>query len=126
MHGLYIGQGLFKLPNSINVRRPLRVFRGGLTAYAMCMPTEAPRRLTEETVRLGAAAVPLMTYDFLDFKVGPQVRLCICPKLEVLRCQCGIKQSVVYHLQSGTAFMDAAHVDTVLHISARVLPGGNV
>lgn len=32
-----------------------------------------PRRLTEETVVVGAAAAPLMTYDFRDIKVGPQV-----------------------------------------------------
>lgn len=52
--------------------------------YARRMPIVAPRRLTEETVRAGTAAVPLMTYDFLDFKVGPQVRLSIRPKLGVL------------------------------------------
>lgn len=34
---------------------------------------QVPRRLTEETVRGDTAAVPLVTYDFLDFKVGPQV-----------------------------------------------------
>jgi len=39
------------------------------------MPTLVPRRLTEEAVEGGATAVPLVTYDFLDFKVGPQVRL---------------------------------------------------
>lgn len=37
------------------------------------MPTEVPRRLTEETVRGDTAPVPLVTYDFLDFKIGPQV-----------------------------------------------------
>lgn len=37
------------------------------------VPTEVPRRLTEETVRGDTAAVPLVTYDFLDFNIGPQV-----------------------------------------------------
>lgn len=39
------------------------------------IPTKVPRRLTEETVRGDAAAVPLVTYDFLDVKIGPQVRI---------------------------------------------------
>lgn len=47
------------------------------------VPTVAPRRLTEETLRVGAAAVPLMTYDFLDFNIGPQVRHSIRSKLGV-------------------------------------------
>lgn len=46
------------------------------------VPTVAPRRLTEETVRVGATAVPLMTYDFLDFNIGPQVRILSAPNLE--------------------------------------------
>eukprot|EP00752_Nemacystus_decipiens_P001465 g1441.t1 len=36
--------------------------------------TQVPRRLTEETIRGDTAAVPLVTYDFLDFKMGPQAQ----------------------------------------------------
>lgn len=36
--------------------------------------TLVPRRLTEESVEGGTDVVPLVTYDFLDLKVGPQVR----------------------------------------------------
>lgn len=49
--------------------------------FSMCVPShpvargsaKVPRRLTEETVHGDTAAEPLVTYDFLDFKVGPQV-----------------------------------------------------
>ncbi|CAN0092844.1 unnamed protein product [Laminaria digitata] len=40
---------------------------------------QVPRRLIEETVMEDAAAVPLVTYEFRDFKVGPQT-----PELFVL------------------------------------------
>ncbi|CAM9950116.1 unnamed protein product [Ascophyllum nodosum] len=36
--------------------------------------TQAPRRLTEEAVTLGTTAIPLVTYDFLNFKAGPQAQ----------------------------------------------------
>lgn len=39
----------------------------------LSVPAAVPRRLTEETVMEDAAAVPLVTYDFREFKVGPQV-----------------------------------------------------
>lgn len=37
------------------------------------MSAAVPKRLIEETVRGDTAAAPLVTYDFRDFKVGPQV-----------------------------------------------------
>ncbi|CAN0295808.1 unnamed protein product [Pylaiella littoralis] len=53
--------------------------------------TQAPRRLTEETLSAGAAAVPLMTYDFLDFKVGPQApELFVLPEQYVSREACDL------------------------------------
>lgn len=72
----------FTSPKELNVsehhvpdRRPhpsiITTLQG--THVLFSMPAAVPRRLTEETIIEDAAAVPLVTYDFREFKVGPQV-----------------------------------------------------
>lgn len=45
------------------------------------VPIVAPRRLTEETVREDATAVPLVTYDFMDLNIAPQVIKCALSRI---------------------------------------------
>lgn len=45
------------------------------------VPIVAPRRLTEETVRENAIAVPLVTYDFMDLNIAPQVSKCALSRI---------------------------------------------
>lgn len=52
-------------------RHHVLLLQGALLLFSV--PAAVPRRLIEETVMEDAAAVPLVTYEFRDFKVGPQV-----------------------------------------------------